>query len=32
VEKRATQLILKRAPVGDNPDDYAVLENGAVVR
>jgi hypothetical protein len=24
-------LILKRAPVGDNPDDYSVLENGAVV-
>jgi hypothetical protein len=24
-------LILKRAPVGDNPDDYSVLENGVVV-
>jgi hypothetical protein len=24
-------LILKRAPVGDNQDDYAVLENGVVV-
>jgi hypothetical protein len=24
-------LILKRAPVGDNPDDYSVLENGTVV-
>jgi hypothetical protein len=24
-------LILKRAPVGDNPDDYAVLENGVIV-
>ena len=26
-----TPLILKRAPVGDNPDDYSVLENGVVV-
>jgi|RhiMetdeSRZDD1v2_1073273.scaffolds.fasta_scaffold260600_6 hypothetical protein len=26
-----TPLILKRAPVGDNPDDYSVLENGTVV-
>ena len=25
------QLILKRAPIGDNPDDYDVLENGVVV-
>jgi hypothetical protein len=24
-------LILKRAPVGDNQDDYSVLENGVVV-
>ena len=24
-------LILKRAPIGDNEDDYAVLENGVVV-
>jgi hypothetical protein len=24
-------LILKRAPIGDNQDDYSVLENGAVV-
>jgi hypothetical protein len=24
-------LILKRAPVGDNQDDYDVLENGVVV-
>jgi hypothetical protein len=24
-------LILKRAPVGDNPEDYSVLENGVVV-
>src|SRR5262245_25411919 len=24
-------LILKRAPIGDNQDDYAVLENGVVV-
>jgi hypothetical protein len=23
-----TQLILKRAPLGDNQDDYDVLENG----
>ena len=27
----ATPLILKRAPVGDNPEDYSVLENGVVV-
>jgi hypothetical protein len=27
----ATPLIFKRAPVGDNQDDYAVLENGVVV-
>jgi hypothetical protein len=26
-----SQLILKRTPVGDNPEDYAVLENGVVV-
>jgi hypothetical protein len=26
-----SSLILKRAPVGDNPEDYAVLENGVVV-
>ena len=24
-------LILKRAPVGDNTEDYSVLENGVVV-
>jgi hypothetical protein len=24
-------LILKRAPIGDNQDDYDVLENGVVV-
>src|SRR5262245_61990825 len=24
-------LILKRAPVGDNPEDYSVLEEGVVV-
>jgi hypothetical protein len=24
-------LILKRVPVGDNPDDYSVLEGGTVV-
>jgi hypothetical protein len=24
-------LILKRGPVGDNPEDYAVLEDGVVV-
>jgi hypothetical protein len=24
-------LILKRAPVGDNQEDYSVLENGVVV-
>jgi hypothetical protein len=24
-------LILKRAPIGDNQDDYSVLENGVVV-
>jgi hypothetical protein len=24
-------LILKRNPVGDNPEDYSVLENGVVV-
>jgi hypothetical protein len=27
----ATPLILKRAPIGDNQDDYDVLENGVVV-
>jgi hypothetical protein len=27
----ATPLILKRAPVGDNPEDYSVLEDGVVV-
>jgi hypothetical protein len=26
-----TPLILKRAPIGDNQDDYAVLENGVVI-
>jgi hypothetical protein len=26
-----TPLILKRNPVGDNPEDYSVLENGVVV-
>jgi hypothetical protein len=26
-----TQLILKRSPVGDNLEDYDVLEDGAVV-
>jgi hypothetical protein len=26
-----TQLILKRAPIGWNQDDYDVLENGVVV-
>jgi hypothetical protein len=26
-----TQLILKRAPVGDNQEDYSALEAGAVV-
>jgi hypothetical protein len=26
-----TQLILKRAPIGDNLEDYSVLEDGAVV-
>ena len=26
-----TQLILKRAPIGDNQDDYDVLENGVIV-
>jgi hypothetical protein len=25
------QLILKRAPIGDNQDDYDVLEDGVVV-
>jgi hypothetical protein len=30
-EAALTQLILKRAPVGDNPGDYSVLENGIVV-
>jgi hypothetical protein len=24
-------LILKRAPIGDNQDDYDVLENGVIV-
>jgi hypothetical protein len=27
----ATPLILKRAPIGDNQDDYDVLENGVIV-
>jgi len=27
----ATPLILKRAPIGDNQEDYDVLENGVVV-
>jgi hypothetical protein len=26
-----TPLILKRDPVGDNPEDYSVLENGILV-
>ena len=26
-----TPLILKRAPIGDNQEDYDVLENGVVV-
>ena len=26
-----SSLILKRAPVGDNQEDYSVLENGVVV-
>ena len=26
-----SSLILKRAPVGDNPEDYSVLEEGVVV-
>jgi hypothetical protein len=26
-----SQLILKRAPVCDNEDDYSVLENGTIV-
>jgi hypothetical protein len=26
-----TPLILKRAPIGDNQDDYSVLEEGVVV-
>jgi hypothetical protein len=26
-----TQLILKRAPIGWNPDDYSVIENGVIV-
>jgi hypothetical protein len=26
-----TSLILRRAPIGDNEDDYDVLENGVVV-
>jgi hypothetical protein len=26
-----SSLILKRAPVGDNQDDYDVLENGVIV-
>jgi hypothetical protein len=29
--KSIPPLILKRAPVGDNQDDYDVLENGVVV-
>src|SRR5262249_8364770 len=27
----ATPLLLKRVPIGDNQDDYDVLENGVVV-
>jgi len=27
----ATPLILKRAPIGDNQDDYNMLENGVIV-
>ena len=30
-EASLTQLILKRAPIGDNLEDYSVLENGVVV-
>jgi hypothetical protein len=26
----ATPLILKRAPIGDNQEDYDVLENGKI--
>jgi hypothetical protein len=26
-----TQLILKRAPIGDNLEDYSVLEDGKIV-
>jgi hypothetical protein len=26
-----TPLILKRAPIGDNQDDYDVLENGVIL-
>jgi hypothetical protein len=26
-----TSLILRRAPIGDNQDDYDVLENGVIV-
>jgi hypothetical protein len=26
-----SQLILKRDPVGQNPEDYSVLENGVIV-
>ena len=29
-ESMATPLILKRAPIGDNQDDYDVLENGVL--
>jgi hypothetical protein len=28
----ATPLILKRAPIGDNQEDYDVLENGKIRR
>jgi hypothetical protein len=30
-ERPGTTLILKRAPVGNNQDDYSVLEEGVVV-
>jgi hypothetical protein len=30
VASRFPPLILKRAPIGDNRDDYTVLENGVV--
>src|SRR5262245_13668355 len=30
-QREMTSLILKRAPIGDNEEDYDVLENGIVV-